>query len=229
LLSVLALAAAALPSHAQGGAAPNGSTNAALGKSADAALDKAVATYAGMTTIRATFEQTIENPMTGSSMVSRGEILQRKPNMLSVRFTDPAGDRIVVDGKMVWIYLPSTNPGQVIRQPAAGGAAAMLDPASELLTSPRTRYTITDGGSETLGTRSTRVLTLVPKRELGFAKARVWIDTQNGLLRQFEVTDANGLSRRVRLLSITPNGKVDAAAFRFTPPRGVQVFDQPPL
>ena len=196
-------------------------------QSADATLEKAVETYAAMKSVRASFEQTIENPMTGSKAVARGEIQQRKPNQLSVRFTDPAGDQIIVDGTSVWLYLPSTNPGQVIKKAVNAGSAAMLDPASELLRSPRTRYTITDAGTARLGDRATRVLTLVPKTEMGFAKATVWIDPADGTLRQFEVVDGNGLSRRVRLTNIRMNAATDAAAFRFTPPAGVKVFEQP--
>lgn len=196
-------------------------------QSADATLEKAVATYADMKSVRASFEQTIENPMTGTKVTAKGEIQQRKPNLLSVRFTDPAGDRIVVDGSSVWVYLPSTNPGQVIKQAASAGSAAMLDPASELLRAPRTRYTITDGGTARLGSRTTRVLTLVPKTEMGFAKATVWIDPSDGTLRQFEVVDANGLSRRVHLTNIRMNAATDPAAFRFTPPAGTKVFEQP--
>lgn len=199
----------------------------AVAQSVDATLEKAVDTYASMKSVRASFEQTIENPMTGSKAVARGEIQQRKPNQLSVRFTDPAGDQIVVDGKSVWVYLPSTSPGQVIKQSVNAGSAAMLDPASELLRSPRTRYTITDGGTARLGDRATRVLTLVPKTEMGFVKATIWIDPADGTLRQFEVVDANGLSRRVRLTNIRMNAATEASAFVFTPPAGVKVFEQP--
>lgn len=199
----------------------------AAAQSVDATLEKAVETYASMKSVRASFEQTIENPMTGSKAVARGEIQQRKPNQLSVRFTDPAGDQIVVDGKSVWVYLPSTSPGQVIKQSVNAGSAAMLDPASELLRSPRTRYTITDGGTARLGDRATRVLTLVPKTEMGFVKATIWIDPADGTLRQFEVVDANGLSRRVRLTNIRMNAATEASAFVFTPPAGVKVFEQP--
>ena len=199
----------------------------AAAQTVDATLEKAVSTYAAMKSVRASFEQTIENPLTGSKTVARGEIQQRKPNQLSVRFTDPKGDRIVVDGSSVWVYLPSSSPGQVIKQAVDAGSAAMLDPASELLRSPRARYTITDGGTARLGDRTTRVMTLVPKTEMGFAKATIWIDPADGTLRQFEVLDANGLSRRVRLTNIRMNAPTDASAFRFTPPAGVKVFEQP--
>ena len=196
-------------------------------QTADATLQKAVDTYAAMKSVRASFEQTIENPVTGTKMVARGEIQQRRPNQLSVRFTDPKGDQIIADGSAVWVYLPSSNPGQVFKQPVNSGSAAMLDPASELLRSPRTRYTITDAGTARLGERSTRVLNLVPKSEMGFARATVWIDPADGTLRQFEVVDANGLSRRVRLTNIRMNAATEASAFRFTPPAGVKVFEQP--
>lgn len=199
----------------------------ASAQTADATLEKAVATYAATKSVRASFEQTIENPMTGSRAVARGEIQQRKPNLLSVRFTDPKGDQIVVDGTSVWLYLPSSNPGQVIKQAVSEGSAAMLDPASELLRSPSTRYTVTDGGTARLADRTTRVLTLVPRTEMGFTKAIVWIDPADGILRQFEVVDANGLSRRVRLTNIRLNAETEASAFRFVPPAGVRVFEQP--
>jgi outer membrane lipoprotein-sorting protein len=46
------------------------------------------------------------------------------------------------------------------------------------------------------------------------------------LVRQFEVTDQNGVTRRVRLTSIKVNVPVDAAGSRFTPPKGVRVVQQ---
>jgi hypothetical protein len=30
-----------------------------------------------------------------------------------MRFTDPNGEAIVMDGEYIWIYTPSTTPGQV--------------------------------------------------------------------------------------------------------------------
>jgi outer membrane lipoprotein-sorting protein len=54
----------------------------------------------------------------------------------------------------------------------------------------------------------------------------VWVDNRDALIRQFEVTDANGVTRRVRLTSIRVNVPVDRAAFRFTPPAGMRVVEQ---
>jgi outer membrane lipoprotein carrier protein len=199
--------------------------------SATATIDRAVAAYAKAKTARATFEQTLTNPLTGSNLVSRGELsLQQRPNRMSVRFTDPKGDRIVVDGTSLWVYLPSSNPGQVIKLPAGRNGVGGVDLVGELLTSPRTRYNVTDAGAATLDGRATRVVALAPKREgQQIAKARVWIDDRDATVRQFEVTDANGLMRTVRIMTWRANAPGAASEFRFAPPKGARVLDQAAL
>ena len=62
-------------------------------------LDRAVAAWAKVKTARATFEQTITNSLTGATLTASGEYQQQRPGKLSVRFDDPANDRIVADGK----------------------------------------------------------------------------------------------------------------------------------
>lgn len=197
----------------------------ASGQDADAALDRAVAMYGAMNTFHATFEQTLTNPLTGSTMQAKGEVHRQKPNLIAVRFTDPEGDRIVIDGSAIWLYMPSTNPKQAYKMPLGAGAAGAFDPV-QLMESPRTRYDITDGGTATVGDRRVHVVTLVPKRANGpFSSAKVWIEP-DGTIRQFEVTDGSGMTRRVRLLTMHRNAAVPNGTFRFTPPQGVQVVDQ---
>lgn len=190
-------------------------------------IDRAVAAWAAAKTVRASFEQTLTNPLTGSDVTARGEFQQQGRNRIGIRFTDPAGDRIVADGRALWIYLPSTTPGQVIRSSLAEGANS-VDLTGRFLTAPKTKYNITAAGTTTVGGRPAHGLLLVPKREGSqpFTRATVWVDDRDGLVRQFEVTDQNGVTRRVRLTSIRVNVPVDAAAFRFTPPKGVRVVQQ---
>jgi outer membrane lipoprotein carrier protein len=197
---------------------------------ASAALDRAVAAYAKTKTARATFEQTLTNPLTGSNLVSRGELaLQQRPSRLSVRFSDPKGDRIVADGSSLWVYLPSSNPGQVIKLPAKNGMGG-VDVVGELLTSPKARYTVADAGAATVGGRATRAVSLTPKTtDQGITKARVWVDDVDSTVRQFEVTDANGLTRTVRIISWKANAAVNSSEFRFSPPKGARVLDQSAL
>jgi outer membrane lipoprotein carrier protein len=196
-------------------------------QSVDQTIDRAVAAWRAAKTVRATFEQTLANPLTGSEVTARGEFQQQGRNRIAVRFTDPAGDRIVADGRVLWIYIPSTTPGQVIRSSLTQGASS-VDLTGQFLTAPRSKYNISAAGTTTVGGRPAHGLLLVPKREGNqpFTRATVWVDDRDGLVRQFEVTDQNGVTRRIRLTSIKVNVPVDAAAFRFTPPPAVRVVQQ---
>ena len=190
-------------------------------------IDRAVAAWRAAKTVRASFEQTLTNPLTGKAVTARGEYQQQGRNRIDVRFTDPAGDRIVADGRVLWIYVPSTTPGQVIRSSIAQGANS-VDLTGQFLTSPKSKYDITSAGTAAVDGRPAHGLVLVPKREGAqpFTRATVWVDDRDGLIRQFEVTDANGVTRHVKLTSIRLNAPVDAAAFRFTPPSGARVVEQ---
>jgi outer membrane lipoprotein carrier protein len=216
LALLLTLASASAPARAQ---------------TVDATLDRAVAAYAKVKTVRANMEQTLTNPLTGSTFKSKGQIQQRRPNRLEIRYTEPKGDRIVADGKFVWVYTPSTNPGQAFKLPLGAGGAGSTDLMAELFTNPRSRFTISGAGLRTEGKRTIHGLTLVPRVDaptpVDFVKAIVWVDTNDGIIREFEITDASGVVRNVKLSAVKLNATIPSSAFVFSVPKGVQVFEQP--
>lgn len=195
-------------------------------QSPDAVVAKASAAWAKVRTLRGSFEQTLVNPVTGATLVSHGEIEQARPNRVSIRFTDPAGDRIVSDGKTLWMYLPSTTPGQVIKQPASRGAGS-LDVAGQFLDAPKRNYDIAAAGTATVSGRATHAVRLTPKpgANAPFIRATMWVDDQNGYVRQVEMIDANGLTRKLRFTAVTVNPTIPASTFAFTPPPNARVVD----
>lgn len=197
-------------------------------QSTDQTLDRATAAWAKVKTARATFEQTVTNSLTGSSANARGEYQQQRPNRVSIRFTDPAGDRIVADGASVWVYLPSSAPGQVVKRSASDGTALPLDITGEFLTDPRGRYDINAAGAGTVAGHAAKALLLTPKAQTQapFSKATIWVDDDDGLIRQFEVVEPSGVTRRVRITSLDLNVPVDKGSFSFTPPAGVRVVER---
>jgi len=198
---------------------------ATLQSPADKAIESAVKAYANVKTAKASFEQTITNPLLGSTLKSRGEFEQSRPNRFAFRFTDPKGDVIVCDGRHVWVYLPASSPGRVNRAPC-GGQAGALDLIGEFFTNPKDRYTIGDGGAATVGDRKAHIVLLTPKSKTAdFVRAKVWIDLTNGSLLQFEAVEPNGLTRLVRINNFAANAAVNAKAFTFTVPKGVKVVD----
>ena len=199
---------------------------ATLQSPADKAIESAVAAYAGIRTAKASFEQTIMNPLLGSELKSRGDFEQSRPNRFAFRFTDPKGDVIVCDGRYVWAYLPTSTPGRVNRAPCGGDQAGSLDLIGEFFTNPKARYTIGDGGAATIGDRKTRVVLLTPRsKDAAFTRAKVWIEPTSGSLVQFEAVEPSGLTRLVRITRFTPNAPVNQSAFTFTVPKGVKVVD----
>ena len=189
-------------------------------------LDRAVAAWARVRTVRGTFEQTIVNSLTGRTMTTTGEYQQDRPGKLSVVFAAPASDRIVSDGKNVWLFLPSSAPDQVIKTPLGAGGTGTMDLTAQFLVAPRSKYAITPAGALAVSGRPTHAFALVPRTAVGapFKTATVWIDDVDAVIRQFEVTESSGVQRRVRLTSFKTNVPVDASAFVYTPPAGVKVI-----
>jgi outer membrane lipoprotein carrier protein len=195
----------------------------------DDVLNRAHAAYEHVSTVKASFEQTLTSGLTGDTSNARGEMLQLRPNRLSVKFIEPAGDRIVADGTWLWVYAPSATPGQVIKMPLAGGddnEAAAVDFVREFIDSPRTRFAVSPGVADTALGHKAHTLVLVPKKPGQYTKATVWVDDDDGIVRQFEVVDGTGSTRRIRFTKLAFNVPVDKSQFSYTPPSGVKIVDR---
>jgi outer membrane lipoprotein carrier protein len=197
-------------------------------QSADAIIDRAAAAYARLNTMRAEFRQTLTNPRTGSTQTTTGVLLRKKPNFLSINFD--SGDKVAADGSTLWLYLPSSVPGQVVRVPYSGQNAIAIDPADQFLNSPRTRFTVSAAGAASISGRSTHAITLVPKRANGgFKSAKICIDDTDSSIRQFDVESPNGLKRHVVITRFTANPSLAQSNFRFVVPKGAKIVDQSAL
>ncbi len=199
----------------------------AAAQSADSTLDRAVAAYATVQTARISFTQTIDNSLTGSKATTTGELQQRRPSRFAVKFAEPSGDRIVSDGQFVWVYLPSTNPGQVIRA-KLGADVGAPDFAAQFLESPRKRYTVSGGASASIDGSATHAVVLTPKsKESPFTKVTLWVNDGDALLRRVETVDQSGVTRLITVTKFARNAPVNASAFVFKVPAGVKVYDGP--
>lgn len=216
------LAAAAVIAAANVAAAQAGT------QSVDATIDRAVAAWAKVRTVRGTFEQTVTNSLTGTSAMSRGDYLQERPNRLAIRFTPPASGEIVADGQIVWVYLPASTPGQVIKRRATDRSAVPIDLTGQFLDSPRTKYDIAPAPSKTVDRHPTHGLILTPKpgSDAPFTKATVWVDDDDSLIREFEMVEPSGVTRHIHLLTVQTDAPIDQSAFVFTIPKGIKVIDQ---
>jgi outer membrane lipoprotein carrier protein len=190
-------------------------------------VDRAASTYHGARSVRATFEQTLTGAGTKSVHAARGEYFQ-SGSRFALRFTDPAGDAIVNDGTSLWLYLPSTAKGQVMKIPSEAGEG--MDVLSELVSAPKASYVAVRIRDETIDAHATEVFALSPKKsDMPFTHATLWIGKSDALIWQLETVEQSGLVRRVRFTSVHTDADLPADAFTFVIPAGVKVLDQAAL
>ena len=182
---------------------------------AAALLERTARLYTGTRGLRAEFTQRMTNPITESETSSAGSYLQRGPGVFAVTFTQPAGDRIVSDGRTLWVYVPSATPGQVLKMPVGAGVSGGVDLMGQFFTAPSKKFAVTDEGTATVSGTLVRKLALVPRSDMGFSRAVLWVASADGALKQLEVTEASGLVRTLRFTSIGRSATLPAGALFF--------------
>lgn len=193
---------------------------------ADSLIDRTATAYRGLRSLTADFDQVVSNEMIGT-FKSRGTLAQAGPSRLSMRFTDPAGEAIVIDGTSIWIYTPSTAPGQVLRTPIANAAGYGVNLLGWLLDKPAERYTVSYLRQDTVSGTTVDVLRLTPAVQgLPFTSATLWLARSDALPRRLEVTELSGNHRTLTLSKLATNATLPAGTFTFTPPPGVKIIDQ---
>jgi len=200
---------------------------AATGQDAAAIVGRSSRVYRSLASMRADFVQVIDNPMIDSAE-SRGTLVQAGESKLAMRFTDPPGEAIVIDGQYVWVYTPSTVPDQVLRMKlASGGPVYGYNIIAWLLDKPAERYEPKYLRQDKVGGRAMDVIELVPAvPDLPFERAIVWLDQGDALPRRLEITERSGALRTLTLSKVQVNQRVPASTFTFTVPSGARVVDQ---
>jgi outer membrane lipoprotein-sorting protein len=194
---------------------------------AESIVGRSSRVYRSLSSLTADFVQVIDNPMIDSAE-SRGTLIQAGPSKLSMRFTDPPGEAVVIDGEHVWVYTPSTVPDQVLRLKApSGGPVYGYNLLAWFLDRPAERYQAKYVREDKLGSRPVDVVELTPAvPELPFERATLWLDRQDGLPRRLEITERSGAVRTLALSNLRVNRRVPDSTFEFKVPSGARVVDQ---
>lgn len=203
---------------AMGGPLAAQDANAIVGRSGQA--------YRSLASMRADFVQTISDRMIGE-FDSRGTLIQAGNNRLVMRFTDPAGDLITLDGEHAWIYTPSSAARQVIRVKIPADPVYGLNVVAWILDRPTERYASTWLRSEAVNGRPADVIRMLPlSPSLPFTEVTVWLDRADALPRKMVIVETTGARRTLELSRLRVNEAVPASTFRFRVPDGVRVIDQ---
>jgi outer membrane lipoprotein carrier protein len=189
----------------------------------DETLARAARTYQGLSSFSADFWQVIDDPMLGNYR-SRGRLVQVGDGRLSLRFTEPAGELIVLDGRHVWMYLPSTEPGQVRKIPMSS-LPDYFNPRS-LLNQPGRRFEAKSVRRDQLNGRPADVVLLTPRDpELPFSEVSLWVDREDGLPRRLQFKEKSGATRTFTFADVRTNQAIPDRTFTFQVPPGVRIVD----
>ena len=194
---------------------------------AAAIVGRSSTVYRSLTSLSADFVQVINNPMIDSA-TSKGTLVQAGQDKLAMRFTDPSGEAIVIDGQYAWVYTPSTTPGQVIRMRVpSGGPVYGYNILAWLLDRPAERYKATYVRADRVEGRTVDVVQLEPAvPDLPFDRAILWLDKGDGLPRRLDITEHSGATRTLILSKVRTDRSVPKDTFTFKVPSGVRVVDQ---
>lgn len=192
-------------------------------QSADPALARAQQAYDEMRTLRAEFEQTIINPMLGGPERSRGVLFLEPPGRFAMRFIEPRGDRILADGRWLWIYAPSSVPDQVIRQDIPTTGAATPNLFAQFVDRPLERYRATYLRADTLGGEVVDLVRLTPRVEhLPFRDAVIAV-ARDGWLRRLSLVEESGQRRELLFTALMVNQPIPRTEFTFEVPKNTKV------
>lgn len=193
-------------------------------------MRRAEAVYDTLRTLRARFHQSIEMRVfePPREREGSGTWYQEKPSLFRMDFSDPEGDLIVSDGRHLWLYYPSTHPGQVIRSElgARGRGAAMADLQGRIFRLARTRYDVRYAGRDTLDGAPVHRVELDPRAgDADYRRVEVWLDAGSLLVRRLVFEDRGETVRTVTLDDIRTGLSLPDSLFRFRVPEGTEVFE----
>ncbi|MDX1494127.1 MAG: outer membrane lipoprotein carrier protein LolA, partial [Longimicrobiales bacterium] len=165
-------------------------------------IDRAGDRYAAVETVCADFTQQLSVPLLGRERTGTGRLCTGRPNLFAMRFADPAGDVIVVDGDHAWVYFPSNDEKTVLRAPAEESAGGR-DFHREFLVDTGSKYDVTYEEAETVAGHRAHRLRLRPTRPASYRAAVLWIDEGEPVLRRLRLEEENGNVRTITLENVT--------------------------
>ena len=193
---------------------------------AGAGVDSLNAFFSQVKTLRADFIQYRTDQQGRVVQESKGILLLQKPGKVRLEYSTPYKQLYVADGEKIWSYDPDLEQAIVKKMDSAIGDTPilLLSGHSDLEKSFNIREL--EQGKDR---QSLDWVELTPKRpEAAFERVRIAFTRKNRELRIMELEDALGFSTFMEFHNVERNITHAFNAFRFTPPKGVDVISDLP-
>ena len=175
---------------------------------------------------RAGFTQTVTVPAKEGQVarpkVSGGSFEFARPNRFKFVYKKPFEQSIVADGQTLWLYDVDLAQVTARKQAAAlGSTPAALIAAAPDLKALQAEYELSDAPSAD----GQEWLKATPRSKDGSLQS-VRVGFKGGVLATLEILDSFGQRSVLQFSAFEVNAALDASAFAFKPPAGVDVVRQ---
>lgn len=187
---------------------------------------RATQVYQAISSLQANFHQHFEDRLIPNED-SKGVLYQEGKNHFAMRFTDPAHDAIIADGRYLWVYTPSETPGQVMQYPLENHPTYGTNLLGTFLDDAVDRYRISYVKAETIDGHQTDAVLMEPlSNDIGFRKATIWFDRETSVPRRLEIEELRDHVRVLQLSEIRTNVSIPPSTFVCRPPMGTRIISQ---
>ncbi len=190
---------------------------------ATAIVLRAARVYKSLSGLQADFRQRLIDDAPGmGTRDSRGTIYQSGSTKFAMRWSDPSGDAMVIDGQNLWVYV-SDYPKQVLKYPMPTGPVYAANFMGYFLENAEDRYRISYVKSEVIDGIQTDAVLLEPTgKDMNFRRATLWFARTDNLPHKLQIVEP--LQTRVLMLfRVQPNVSISPDKFKFVVPPGVSI------
>jgi outer membrane lipoprotein carrier protein len=184
------------------------------------------------------FVQTVTSPDGKRTRKSEGTFAFQRPDRFRFVYAGPADQVIVGDGKKVWLHDADLNQVTVKAMAQAVGAT----PAALLAGGALDKDFVLSNSTGVGAVSSSGAVSAAPMPQQATSGLK-WVDARprnkdgqfqlvrvgfrQGQLAELEILDSFGQRSRLVFTQFDPRAKLPADLFQFTPPKGVDVLEQP--
>ena len=185
-------------------------------------IDRIRARYDGMSAFEASFKQKLTHRESGASEERTGRLRFQKPLKFSWQTKAPHEETLVVTERDIWNYIPDEKIAYKYSPDLAKDSRSLIQVITGQAALNRD-FDVKNGGRE----NGVVKLILYPDEPAPqLTEAHIWVEPDTGLIRRANIIDFYGNSNDVILDNISPKDSFPPSAFKFSPPKGVDVEDR---
>ena len=178
--------------------------------------------YAGMTSFKAEFAQTLTHRESGAVEKRQGTLTFAKPLRLLWQTSSPRKELLLITKDVIWNYIPDEEIAYQYNPNLMHGAANIIQVITGQADLMRD-FEVKRVGLE----NNLQRLKLYPKNPTTqLVEADIWVDAKSGVIMKSESVDFYGNGNTIAFTSYTENVQIKDSLFRFSPPKGVEVEDR---